>query len=293
MACMTQVNDVVLPGADGLRLAGSEAGPADGLPVMLLHGGGQNRGSWGSAVRELAAQGAHVVALDMRGHGDSDWAPDGAYLPVNFGADVEQAVRAFSARCENRPVLVIGASMGGIAGMVAAAALGPVLAGLILVDIVPDLRAEGAQRIVDFMLSAPDGFADLDEAADAVAAYLPHRPRPTASGGLRRNLRQQPNGRWTWHWDPQVVRGSLDNVAAVRAGLDEFAVQVRVPTLLIRGMLSDIVDDDGVAHLQELIPQVEVVDVAAAAHTAATDDNDAFVSSVLAFADRIAATAHS
>jgi pimeloyl-ACP methyl ester carboxylesterase len=181
--------------------------------------------------------------------------------------------------------------MGGIAALVATPKLEDKVAGLVLVDIVPDIRMDGARRILDFMNSAPDGFASLEEAADAVAAYLPHRPRPALAEGLRRNLRQQPNGRWTWHWDPRMVREVMNDVELVKGGLDQAASEIGVPTLLIRGLLSDIVDDDGVEHLRRLVPQLEVVDIADAAHTAATDDNDAFVASVLAFADRISAAA--
>lgn len=288
---MSRRDGIELPGHGGIRLVGDIAGPDDGFPVLLLHGGGQTRNSWGRALDALAAHGARAVAIDMRGHGDSDWSPDGRYLPEDFGADVEHLVRAYSERSGARRVLLVGASMGGIAALIAASRLDDLVAGLVLVDIVPDIRMDGARRILDFMNAAPDGFVSLDAAADAVAAYLPHRPRPALAEGLKRNLRQQPNGRWTWHWDPRLVREVLSDIELVRDGLDDAAAGITVPTLLIRGLLSDIVDDQGVAHLRGLIPHVEVVDIADAAHTAATDDNDAFVSAVLAFADRIAAAA--
>lgn len=285
---MTIRDAIELQGHGGLRLVGDIAGPDDGFPVLLLHGGGQTRNSWGRALDALAAQGARAVAIDMRGHGDSDWSPEAAYLPADFAGDVENAARTFSALCGDRPVLVVGASMGGIAGMVATPRLGDLAAGLVLVDIVPDIRMDGARRILDFMNSAPEGFANLDEAADAVAAYLPHRTRSESTEGLKRNLRQQPNGRWTWHWDPRMLEEVLNDVDLVKSGLNDAAAGVRVPTLLIRGLLSDIVDDDGVTHLRSLVPHVEVVDIADAAHTAATDDNDAFVAAVLAFVQGLA-----
>jgi pimeloyl-ACP methyl ester carboxylesterase len=283
---------IELPGHGGLRLVGDAAGPEDGFPVLLLHGGGQTRNSWGRALEALAANGALAVAMDMRGHGDSDWSPDAAYLPNDFAGDVENVSRAFSAYCGGRPVLLVGASMGGIAALVAAPRLEGLVAGLVLVDIVPDIRMDGARRILDFMNSAPHGFATLEDAADAVAAYLPHRPRAATPEGLKRNLRQQPDGRWTWHWDPRMLRDVLNDVDLVKGGLNDAASEITVPTLLIRGLLSDVVDDEGVEHLRGLMPQVEVVDIADAAHTAATDDNDAFVAAVLDFAGRIAGAAH-
>jgi pimeloyl-ACP methyl ester carboxylesterase len=285
---VTTRDGIELRGHGGLRLVGDVAGPDDGLPVLLLHGGGQTRNSWGRALDALAARGARAVAIDMRGHGDSEWSPDASYLPEHFGSDVENAARAFSELSGNRRVLLVGASMGGVAGMLATGPLGDLVAGLVLVDIVPEIRMEGARRILDFMNSAPDGFASLEEAADAVAEYLPHRPRPSAVDGLRRNLRQQPNGRWVWHWDPAMVREVLNDVELVRGGLDSAAAEIRVPCLLVRGLLSDIVDDEGVEHLRGLVPQLQVVDIADAAHTAATDDNDAFVAAVLDFAGRLA-----
>lgn len=286
---MSERNAIELPGHAGIRLQGDVAGPADGFPVLLLHGGGQTRGSWGAALDALAAHGAHAIAIDMRGHGDSDWSPEGAYLPADFALDVEPAVRAFSARSGDRPVLLVGASMGGLAALGATPGLGHLVAGLVLVDVVPNLRLAGAQRIVEFMLSAPEGFANVAEAADAVAAYLPHRTRPSDNDGLRKNLRRRPDGRFAWHWDPRVVSGPAPDLRNSRRGLNDAAAATMVPTLLIRGLLSDIVDDEGVADLQQQLPHLEVVDVAATAHTAAADDNDAFVSALLGFADRIGA----
>ncbi|MGQ0632782.1 MAG: alpha/beta fold hydrolase [Sporichthyaceae bacterium] len=267
----------------GLTLTAEAAGPADGLPVLLLHGGGQRRSSWGAALAALGARGLRGVALDMRGHGDSDWSQSGAYLPEDFGADVAAIVPQVSALAGGRPVLLVGASMGGLASLCAAPQLGDQVAGLVMVDIVPHMRQEGTDRIVGFMLAAPDGFADVDEAADAVAAYLPHRPRPSATSGLLRNLRQRPDGRWIWHWDPSMVRNSMLDVEPYWARLDALAAQITVPTLLIRGLLSDIVDDAGVAQFRAVLPHLQVADVASAAHTAATDDNDVFVSTLLDF----------
>lgn len=281
------VRDVVHFPANGLRLVAEAAGPADGPPVLLLHGGGQRRSSWGAALDALAARGMRAIAVDLRGHGESDWSPSGAYNFQDVAADVPPLVRAISAAAGNRPVLIIGASMGGIAGLVSTPDLGPLVAGLVLVDVVPHMRQDGADRIVEFMLSATDGFASLDEAADAVAAYLPHRTRPADNSGLLRNLRQRPDGRWVWHWDPAVVTGGSQDVRSHWATFDAAAARVTVPTMLIRGLLSDIVDEEGVAALRSVLPQVQVVDIASAAHTAATDDNDVFVSAVLEFAGAV------
>ncbi|HZE66420.1 MAG TPA: alpha/beta hydrolase [Sporichthyaceae bacterium] len=275
-----------LPG-DGLTLTVEAAGPEDGPQVLLVHGGGQTRGSWGSALDALAGRGFCAVALDQRGHGESDWSPDADYEPRDFGADLVALVPALG----RRPVVLVGASMGGWASMLATPRLTGVVSGLVLVDVVPRLRLEGTERIVEFMRSAPDGFPDIEAAADAVAAYLPHRPRPALTHGLRRNLRERPDGRLVWHWDPKMVHGRGWDVHARQLEVEAAVRQITVPILLVRGVLSDVVDDEGIVLMRELAPQLQVTDIAGAAHTAAADNNDAFVSTVTDFVTQLHQTA--
>jgi pimeloyl-ACP methyl ester carboxylesterase len=267
-----------LPGA-GLTLTAEAAGPEDGPLVLLVHGGGQTRGSWGTALDALAERGFRAVALDQRGHGDSEWSAHAAYEPSDFGADLCQAVPALG----RGPVVLVGASMGGWASMLATPVLGELVSGVVLVDVVPQLRLEGTERIVEFMRSAPDGFPNIEAAADAVAAYLPHRPRPALTHGLRRNLREREDGRLVWHWDPRMVHGRGWDVGQRQREVEAAVVQIRVPILLVRGVLSDVVDDAGIAAMRELAPHLQVVDIAGAAHTAAADNNDAFVTTVTDF----------
>jgi pimeloyl-ACP methyl ester carboxylesterase len=280
-------NEVLeLPG-DGLTLRAEAAGPADGRPVLLVHGGGQTRGSWGAALRALADHGFRAVAVDQRGHGESDWSAEGAYDPTNFGADIRQAAKTLGPQ----PVVLVGASMGGWASLFAAADLGPAIAGVVLVDIVPRVRPDGAGRVVEFMRAAPDGFPDLESAAQAISAYLPHRQRSGVSPGLRRNLRQRHDGRWVWHWDPNMVSGwNVDADAnAKQRLLEDAAVRTSAPLMLIRGALSDVVDDEGIAEFRALVPSLQVIDLHGAAHTAAADDNDAFIDAVLTFVESLPA----
>lgn len=156
-----------------------------------------------------------------------------------------------------RPVALVGASLGGVTSFYTVG-LGeaPSATALILVDIVLRPNVAGAQRIAQFMRAHLDGFASLSEAADAVAAYKPFRPRPVDSNRLRKNLRPRSNGRLYWHWDPRFIENFppvdppilSEELASVSGG-------VRVPTLLVRGAESDMVADDGVAELQCLVPQ--------------------------------------
>jgi pimeloyl-ACP methyl ester carboxylesterase len=288
---MKVVTVIDLPGHGGLRLLADDVGPADGPKVLMLHGGGQTRFSWGTASRDLAADGLRCIALDSRGHGESDWDPAAQYSPQSMALDVASVIEALGA-----PVIVVGASLGGLTGIVAAADLGPdVIPGLVLVDVVPQVRTEGSKRIQAFMTGSPDGFADLEEAADAIAAYLPHRPRPTNLDGLRKNLRQRPDGRWVWHWDPAMMAAAPDSEHQVdlkirRSMIDDAASRLRIPLVLVRGLLSDVVDDEGIELLRALAPQLEVYDLEGAAHTAAADDNDGFAAVVGDFVRRLTGT---
>lgn len=281
-----------LPGSDGLRLRAEVSGPEHGRPVVLLHGGGQTRHSWGTTGRLLAARGWRAHAVDLRGHGDSDWAPDGDYRLEAFAADV----RSLCATLEGLPVLV-GASLGGMASLLAIGeAPAPVAAALVLVDVAPRIEASGADRIGDFMRTHMEtGFASLEEAADAVAAYNPNRRRPSDLGGLRKNLRQRPDGRWAWHWDPRFISGKDGSPDETRASiidpdrLEAAARHLELPVLLVRGRVSDLLSKKGAERFLQVAPHAEFVDVAGAGHMVAGDRNDLFNEAILSFLDRLAA----
>ncbi len=274
---------ITFRGANGVSLAGDAWGSEDGPPVLFLHGGGQTRHAWGGAAAVVAASGAHAIAIDHRGHGDSSWADDGDYDLETFAADVCEVARQLG-----RPPAVVGASLGGLAGLLAEGERGPVLRALVLVDVAPRLEQDGVKKIIGFMESGLDGFASLDEAADAIAAYLPHRRRPRDLGGLAKNLRQGADGRWRWHWDPRFVRRDRADPAWSLARLEQAAHGVRCPTLIVRGRMSDVLSEEGVAALRALIPHAAYADVAGAAHMVAGDDNDAFTSAITAFLSPLA-----
>ena len=170
--------------AGGVRLVGDQRGVAEAPAVLLLHGGGQTRHAWTETAITLAARGWRVIALDLRGHGESDWAPDGNYEITDFASDVVTVVDSLSAA-----PFVVGASLGGIAALAAQGLVDRQLcAGVVLVDVAPRLEPAGIGRIVGFMTAYPDGFASLDEAASVIASYLPHRQRPTDLGGSARRF---------------------------------------------------------------------------------------------------------
>ena len=268
---------------DGVTLVADVGGPPDAPTVILSHGGGQTRHSWSKAALELAARGYQVINVDMRGHGESDWAPDGAYTLEAGAHDLRTIIGSVK-----RPVALVGASMGGMLSFyTVATSETPSVDALILVDIVLRPAREGEQRIKKFMRGNPNGFATLDEAVDAVAAYNPARPRPNDPSGLMRNLRLRDDGRLYWHWDPRLLEAEPGVEPPERADiLVSLAGNVTIPTLLVRGGQSDIVDAEGIEELQRLVPQTEILEVGGAGHMVAGDRNDAFNAGVIAFLEK-------
>lgn len=269
-----------IPVDNGLHIVADEWGERGAYTVILGHGGGQTRHSWDRAGIDLAAAGYHVINYDLLGHGESDWEPDGDYSFARRAADIAQ-VRKHGGDC----CAFVGASLGGLSAM-AAACHGTLPDALVLVDVVARLSEEGVERIVGFMTANPDGFGTLEDAADAISAYYPDRPRPARLDGLRKNLRQGGDGRFHWHWDPKFLTGGRGHGSIVDL-LDEADWTARVPTLLVRGMKSDIVTDGGVADLAARIGQLEVVDIGGAGHMVAGDRNDQFNAAVIAFLARV------
>lgn len=277
-----QMQRVVLEGAGGLSLVGDLAGPSEGPGVLLTHGAGQTRAAWKRAVALLAQAGFHVLALDLRGHGESAWASGSDYALQYFVDDIRAVASTFP-----QPPALVGASLGGVASLVAVGEGGPGIASaLVLVDVAPRIDPGGADQIRAFMAAAPDGFASVEEAADAVALYMPHRPRPRDPSGLMKNLRPLPSGRLRWHWDPRIVTDDQESPLKARPRLESAAARVSVPTLLLRGALSEIVTDEAVENFMGLLPTAEYVRVEGAGHMVAGDRNDAFSLAIVDFLTR-------
>jgi pimeloyl-ACP methyl ester carboxylesterase len=262
----------------GVALRGDAWGPADGSPVVLLHGGGQTRHSWSGTGARLGAEGWRAVSLDLRGHGESDWSPDGRYGIEPFLADLVHISRNLS----QKPVLV-GASLGGIASLLAEGESPGLARALVMVDVTPRLERKGVDRIIDFMTAQPDGFASLDEAAEAVSAYRSHRSKPTDRSGLLKNLRLGEDGRYRWHWDPAFIGMRQEGAVHQPDRLLDAARALTLPTLLIRGRESDVVSRDGADEFLAAAAHARFVDVSGAGHMVAGDRNDAFTEAVVDF----------
>lgn len=283
----------IFTGVSGNKLVADVFGDR-GPPVLLLHGGGQTRHAWGDTAERIARTGRVAYALDQRGHGDSDWVEDGAYDFSNFAADAKAVADELTRRSGSPPV-AIGASLGGIASLLAEGGTERtseehVFSALVLVDITPRVDGEGVAKIHAFMRAhTKEGFASIEEAARAVAEYLPHRPRPRSHDGLKKNLRMSPDGRWRWYWDPRFLDGSR-TVAGHRekleASLIAAAQRLRIPAMLVRGGASELVQEAHAKEFLELVPHADYVDVGEARHMVAGDRNDQFSAAILDFMKR-------
>lgn len=266
-------------GADGIRIAGDSWGDPKGPLVLMLHGVGQTRHAWGGTGTVLGAAGYHVIALDARGHGDSDWAPDGDYSRDAMIRDLQSVLDANG----NRQAALIGASMGGVTSLVAAGENHVDARALILVDIATRIETAGVDRVNAFMAQNPDGFESLEDVAEAVNRYRPRKNRPRNLNGLAKNVRQGRNGRYYWHWDPKLSARQRDSTERRAAA----ARCLSIPTLLVRGGHSDVLSEEGAQAFRELCRHSEYVNVAEAGHMVAGDRNDAFGHAAISFLKRV------
>jgi pimeloyl-ACP methyl ester carboxylesterase len=263
-------------------IAGDTWGDPNGPLVVLQHGGGQTRHAWRGAGETLGNAGYHAVAFDARGHGDSGWAQADEYGPDYMVKDLICVVEALGGK---GPILV-GASMGGGVSLIAIGEAHLAASALVLVDMAPRMEPEGRRRIQEFMSQKPEGFDSLQEVADAIANYQPHRPRPRTLDGLAKNVRLGADGKYHWHWDPARRRRQGDQTAH-RERLHACANHLHLPTLLVRGGLSDVLSEAGAQSFLAQCPHAEYVNVANAAHMVAGDRNDIFADSVIGFLKRV------
>ncbi len=273
--------------APGIRLAADTFGDPDAPTVLMLHGGGQTRHAWQATATNLAKAGWRAITVDLRGHGESTHPRPPAYALEDFAADV----RALIAAITEDPV-VIGASLGGIASLLALTEPSQApAAGLVLVDVAHRFQPRGGGRIVSFMEQHPDGFVNLADAAEAVAAYLPHRARPRDTTGLRHNLRRNDDGRWVWHWDPEILtqaRPLIQEQAQLSERLTTAATRLRQPCLLVRGADSDVLTTGIAREFTELAANATLAEVPHAGHMVAGDNNNAFTAAIRAWLDTFA-----
>ncbi|WP_460918408.1 alpha/beta fold hydrolase [Pseudoxanthomonas sangjuensis] len=288
----THAEAFVVAGAGGLELAATRfpaanSGRTARAPLLYAHGFGQTRDAWRRTASTMAALGHAGLSYDARGHGESRRNPaDLPYRVEQFADDMINVVGALA----QAPVL-IGASMGGLFGLVTEARWPGLFRALVLVDVTPRWEAAGYERILAFMSAFPNGFDSLAHAADVVAAYLPHRRERKSESDLRGLLREGADGRWRWHWDPRLIAEVAEGVEGHQDDLVEAARRVRCPVLLISGGRSDLVSTRTIAEFQALVPHARHAHLPHATHMLAGDDNDAFAATVLDYLAELPASA--
>lgn len=268
-----------------MELAADVYGHFENPPVILLHGGGQTRHAWGGTAEKLAAAGFYALSLDLRGHGDSRWCSKEDYSLEAYVEDLWAVIQTL-----DQPPALVGASLGGMVSMALEGEIHPgSSAAVVLVDITPRIERSGVDRIVEFMTANPEGYASLEDAARAIQEYLPHRRAAKSLEGLSKNLRVGEDGRYRWHWDPAFLSQAArrGERPAVPNRLHEAAKNFRVPTLLVRGRMSDIVSEETAQEFLAAVPHAEYVDVKDAAHMVAGDQNDVFSDAVVGFLTRV------
>ena len=247
--------------------------------LIYAHGFGQTRGAWSRTGQAMAAHGYAGLAYDARGHGESDRnAADLPYTGDQFADDL-----IVVAGEQPEPPVLVGASMGGLFGLIAESRWPGLFRAMVLVDITPRWEHAGLQRILAFMTAFPDGFDSLEQAADAIAAYQPQRRTRKSPDDLRELLREGIDGRWRWHWDPRLVDELARDSAQHQDAIAEAARRVQCPVLLISGGRSDLVSEKTVEEFKQLVPHARHVHLPQATHMVAGDDNDTFTAAVLEY----------
>lgn len=248
-----------------------------GQPVILmLHGGGQQAHSWDFISLPLSEQ-YHILALDQRGHGDSDWAADGDYSIEAHQADLD----GFIAALDLRDFHLIGHSMGGRNSYVWASRHPATLRSLVIVDTGPVAQSRGRNRIQNFR-ELPDELDSFEEFAARVQEYT-GRSREQTLGALQYSIRQRPDGKWSWKYDKLLRTPGRSSPAWSESQLWEAVSKIDCPTLITRGGDSDIFADETMRRMQQVIPNCASVTIPAAGHLVAGDNPAAFLAAVQNF----------
>lgn len=243
--------------------------------VVLVHGGAQNAHTWDTVAMAL---GCPLVAVDLPGHGHSDWRDDGTYDPVTLANDLIAALTTLAPI----PPLLVGMSLGGLTSMVLAARAPELVRSLVMVDITPGVNREKAKAVIDFV-DGPQSFASFDDLLARTMEHNPTRSESSLRRGILHNAHQLDDGSWQWRYDRRghARTRPADDPGPADAGADDPGVTgsplwddfsaVECELLLVRGSTSPVVDDDDIAEARRRQPDVEVTVVEGAGHSVQGD----------------------
>ena len=236
------------------------AGP-QGAELVLLHGGAQNAHTWDTVCLAL---GRPLVAIDLPGHGHSDWRDDHRYSPSSSAGDIATVVETLAPRAE----AVVGMSLGGLTAIALGAQRPDLVRKLALVDVTPGVDRQKAEPIIAF-ISGPELFASFDEILERTIRFNPGRTEASLRRGVLHNAKELAGGGWTWRWDPHRPTGS-ETLANAEELWDDLE-RLHAPLLLVRGSQSPVVSDDDVAELRRRRPDAVVEMVEGAGHSVQGD----------------------
>ena len=261
---------------NGMTFHYLEWGQAGNPLIVMLHGGSQQAHSWDFVSLPLSED-FHIIAMDQRGHGDSDWATDGDYTLEAQQRDIDGFVEALGIANFH----LIGHSMGGRNSYVWASGNSDKLRSLVIVDTGPVAQSRGRNRIQNFR-ELPDELDSFEEFADRVQEYT-GRSREQTLGALKYSIRQRPDGKWSWKYDKLLRTPGRQGPAWSSEQLWEAVAKITCPTLVVRGGNSDIFADETMREMQQVIPNCETVTVPDAGHLVAGDNPVDFLAAVRGF----------
>lgn len=233
----------------------------DDPELVLLHGGAQNAHTWDTVALALERP---LVAIDLPGHGHSDWREDHSYWPVDNAAGVASAIRQFAPA----PRLVVGMSLGGLTSIALAARHPELVPQLVLVDVTPGVDREKASPIAAF-IAGPERFDTFDEILERTVAFNPTRTVSSLRRGILHNARENEDGSWTWRYD-RVRLTEGESIPDFGVLWDDVS-KLTMPLMLVRGADSGVVGDEDVAELRRRQPDVRVEMVEGSGHSVQGD----------------------
>ena len=247
-----------------------------GTPILFLHGGGLNAHTW-DCVAVMLRERYRCIALDQRGHGDSEWSPVVDYRFAAHVADIEGFIGSMGLE---RPILV-GQSMGGLNSITYATRHSDQMRGMVIVDVAPEVSSSAAERIRAFTstpeLDSPEAFLEL------AVKFNPLRDPAVLRRSLYYNLRETPSGKWTFKHDQRRRSDDTSSFTEARVRLASELSSIRSPTLVVRGALSDVLTDASAEKFARSLPNGRWVRVEKSGHNVQGDNPRALLDAMLAF----------
>ena len=268
----------------GVKLHYLDWGSADNPWMLCVHGSAQNAHMWDFTALAFRHR-YHIVAIDQRGHGDSDWAPDAEYNRAAYVSDLGKVVDSLSMDS----LVLMGLSLGGSNSVAYAAANPQRVRALVVVDVGPEPQV-GAENAANDFVTQSDVLDSYEDFVQRVIAYSPHRPEWLIRSSLPHSLRQLPDGRWTWKYD-SVLRDPVRRAQSAAARMDsasrwELWERVQCPTLIVRGEYSRMLSRDVADRMAQRNPYSQLIEVPKAGHRVPGDNPAAFEEAVRGFLDQ-------